>query len=101
MKRNIKVAKCRCFPGTIFPFPSCGPGRSEEHTSELQSPCNLVCRLLLEKKKITNNLITVNIHITTIYFHSLHRQRQYLFQELAAVFHLRMEPHHRWFCNII
>src|SRR5256885_4675920 len=25
-------------------------GRSEEHTSELQSPCNLVCRLLLEKK---------------------------------------------------
>src|SRR2546426_6730694 len=28
--------------------------RSEEHTSELQSPCNLVCRLLLEKK---NNLI--------------------------------------------
>src|SRR5256885_4777445 len=25
------------------------PGRSEEHTSELQSPCNLVCRLLLEK----------------------------------------------------
>src|SRR2546426_8937282 len=27
--------------------------RSEEHTSELQSPCNLVCRLLLEKKKDT------------------------------------------------
>src|SRR5256885_12485602 len=27
-----------------------GPRRSEEHTSELQSPCNLVCRLLLEKK---------------------------------------------------
>src|SRR5256885_6192449 len=30
---------------------SCGRLRSEEHTSELQSPCNLVCRLLLEKKK--------------------------------------------------
>src|SRR2546426_973061 len=29
--------------------------RSEEHTSELQSPCNLVCRLLLEKKKNTRN----------------------------------------------
>src|SRR5256885_2176677 len=29
-------------------------GRSEEHTSELQSPCNLVCRLLLEKKKKRN-----------------------------------------------
>src|SRR2546426_2165318 len=28
-----------------------GANRSEEHTSELQSPCNLVCRLLLEKKK--------------------------------------------------
>src|SRR5256885_10555497 len=28
-----------------------GHDRSEEHTSELQSPCNLVCRLLLEKKK--------------------------------------------------
>src|SRR5256885_14398000 len=28
-----------------------GRNRSEEHTSELQSPCNLVCRLLLEKKK--------------------------------------------------
>src|SRR5215467_1529814 len=28
--------------------------RSEEHTSELQSPCNLVCRLLLEKKKQPN-----------------------------------------------
>src|SRR5256885_7999128 len=28
-----------------------GDWRSEEHTSELQSPCNLVCRLLLEKKK--------------------------------------------------
>src|SRR5256885_2987040 len=27
-----------------------GPERSEEHTSELQSPCNIVCRLLLEKK---------------------------------------------------
>src|SRR2546426_3521039 len=29
--------------------------RSEEHTSELQSPCNLVCRLLLEKKKKKND----------------------------------------------
>src|SRR5256885_11021699 len=31
----------------------CASMRSEEHTSELQSPCNLVCRLLLEKKKKT------------------------------------------------
>src|SRR5256885_10591323 len=31
--------------------PGCITDRSEEHTSELQSPCNLVCRLLLEKKR--------------------------------------------------
>src|SRR5256885_11525398 len=31
--------------------------RSEEHTSELQSPCNLVCRLLLEKKKRAKSLV--------------------------------------------
>src|SRR5256885_3808427 len=31
-----------------------GDDRSEEHTSELQSPCNLVCRLLLEKKNHTD-----------------------------------------------
>src|SRR5256885_9798240 len=36
-------------PDTL-PNPSL-ESRSEEHTSELQSPCNLVCRLLLEKKK--------------------------------------------------
>src|SRR5256885_6872046 len=34
--------------------------RSEEHTSELQSPCNLVCRLLLEKKKNTHILYHVS-----------------------------------------
>src|SRR5256885_11792247 len=33
--------------------------RSEEHTSELQSPCNLVCRLLLEKKKQTHLIPTI------------------------------------------
>src|SRR2546426_2276419 len=35
--------------------------RSEEHTSELQSPCNLVCRLLLEKKKKTRQLLICTI----------------------------------------
>src|SRR5256885_9820734 len=34
-----------------FEHETCEIARSEEHTSELQSPCNLVCRLLLEKKK--------------------------------------------------
>src|SRR5256885_8003675 len=33
--------------------------RSEEHTSELQSPCNLVCRLLLEKKKTNTSAISL------------------------------------------
>src|SRR2546430_7738238 len=36
---------------------SCAPSRSEEHTSELQSQSNLVCRLLLEKKKETSALL--------------------------------------------
>src|SRR5256885_2896561 len=35
----------------VYSIPGQGSRRSEEHTSELQSPCNLVCRLLLEKKK--------------------------------------------------
>src|SRR5256885_5363798 len=38
--------------------------RSEEHTSELQSPCNLVCRLLLEKKKSTQNRASAQHHVT-------------------------------------
>src|SRR5256885_6048944 len=42
------------------------PIRSEEHTSELQSPCNLVCRLLLEKKKMPpNDLNSCRIPQTT------------------------------------
>src|SRR2546426_6345154 len=40
--------------------------RSEEHTSELQSPCNLVCRLLLEKKKKNNeNDVSGEEHVCT------------------------------------
>src|SRR5256885_11443174 len=51
-------SRCRRFPGCTRVSCRTRPGggsasrpRSEEHTSELQSPCNLVCRLLLEKKK--------------------------------------------------
>src|SRR5438876_7096295 len=40
------------------------PRRSEEHTSELQSPVHLVCRLLLEKKNIENNFI--NNHVQKV-----------------------------------
>src|SRR2546430_11251229 len=39
----------------------CGRRRSEEHTSELQSQSNLVCRLLLEKKKTTNTDHKLNV----------------------------------------
>src|ERR1039457_7400926 len=42
--KNVDVKKDTIAVNFVLP-------RSEEHTSELQSPCNLVCRLLLEKKK--------------------------------------------------
>src|SRR5256885_9608328 len=40
--------------------------RSEEHTSELQSPCNLVCRLLLEKKKNFNSTCICRVPKSTL-----------------------------------
>src|SRR3989454_3403639 len=40
--------------------------RSEEHTSELQSPCNLVCRLLLEKKKKNKKIHLLRVSIMMI-----------------------------------
>src|SRR5256885_7638709 len=47
--------------------------RSEEHTSELQSPCNLVCRLLLEKKNIVApELRIVPPPTNERYLHTLH-----------------------------
>src|SRR5256885_12061393 len=50
-----------------------GTVRSEEHTSELQSPCNLVCRLLLEKKK--KHLVIYSSHeVTCDQLPSLHHQ---------------------------
>src|SRR2546426_9360849 len=41
--------------------------RSEEHTSELQSPCNLVCRLLLEKKNMRVTSVVGDSHLFVIY----------------------------------
>src|SRR5688572_31857984 len=67
----------RTLPAPMVPpprrTPSCPPTRSEEHTSELQSQSNLVCRLLLEKKKNTkqpqqhptNKTITTHAPILT------------------------------------
>src|SRR5256885_322062 len=51
------VNRCAVSAGEVVAIHGAGPigvgaFRSEEHTSELQSPCNLVCRLLLEKKKL-------------------------------------------------
>src|SRR2546426_7419288 len=47
-------------------FPEVGVQlRSEEHTSELQSPCNLVCRLLLEKKKKNARIYLCPSHHTS------------------------------------
>src|SRR5256885_7304707 len=57
-RRGRSASPCRSPQGSprgSTPPPGCGVEprgeRSEEHTSELQSPCNLVCRLLLETKK--------------------------------------------------
>src|SRR5687767_15666960 len=52
-------AKPNCNP----PYVTDAQGRSEEHTSELQSLAYLVCRLLLEKKKKKNNIYIANIYL--------------------------------------
>src|SRR5256885_7678833 len=49
-------------------------GRSEEHTSELQSPCNLVCRLLLEKKNKVHHAPHPGRDHIPYAFHLLSRQ---------------------------
>src|ERR1039457_7020859 len=57
MQTNISVSNSNTTPSRSIRLNRSSPwqrsqcNRSEEHTSELQSPCNLVCRLLLEKKK--------------------------------------------------
>src|SRR5256885_13208873 len=49
--------------------------RSEEHTSELQSPCNLVCRLLLEKKKKVQSDNILHDYCRQHLLKHYHRQR--------------------------
>src|SRR2546426_7585546 len=53
--------------------PCCG--RSEEHTSELQSPCNLVCRLLLEKKKKENTTHSTRLRTLPSYARCTQRRK--------------------------
>src|SRR5205807_7104677 len=50
---RLLTRRFACSASTVTRIPE---SRSEEHTSELQSPCNLVCRLLLEKKKNINQI---------------------------------------------
>src|SRR5256885_11549333 len=59
------AAKSRTICGVASVEPSSETTRSEEHTSELQSPCNLVCRLLLEKKKKNTTQAMYNITSNT------------------------------------
>src|SRR2546430_17066828 len=59
LRRRRRCAWCRSSPARCRPY-RIGTGvdqRSEEHTSELQSQSNLVCRLLLEKKKTTSRTL--------------------------------------------
>src|SRR5205807_9680339 len=53
-RRSAKLEPMKPAPPVIRMLLFLISARSEEHTSELQSPCNLVCRLLLEKKKKKN-----------------------------------------------
>src|SRR5256885_6343572 len=53
----MRMSMSRAIAPTFVRTPRQRVCRSEEHTSELQSPCNLVCRLLLEKKKKNNNTL--------------------------------------------
>src|SRR5690242_21238784 len=61
--RSRRTSSTSC-PCTWPPRCRTRPGRSEEHTSELQSHVNLVCRLLLEKKKKINK---IHIGTTSMY----------------------------------
>src|SRR5256885_13219709 len=77
LKRRSRSSTCIFRPcsSTSFSWIRSSPesssrSRSEEHTSELQSPCNLVCRLLLEKKKQNHTAAethhTFNMHCTLL-----------------------------------
>src|SRR5256885_10033398 len=78
--------------------------RSEEHTSELQPPCNLVCRLLLEKKKINNYILTRLHHIVNqlddelcheFVVHNIHDTMLHsMFNVLHSLTTVLLEPQH-------
>src|SRR2546427_9088395 len=67
--RSIPASRSRLSVSSLAPS-----ARSEEHTSEVQSQTNLVCRLLLEKKK-KNNKNTLHLSYRTTHRETLHAQR--------------------------
>src|SRR5256885_9617830 len=75
-------------------------GRSEEHTSEPQSPCNLVCRLLLEKKKSTvpTNAVFVSRTSTAGFFLLLSMGQTLILPPFAPIRHdsARLAPSTPW-----
>src|SRR5205807_5722086 len=77
------VPRCRGMARQTPVSRGVSPGRSEEHTSELQSPCNLVCRLLLEKKK---KKIPSRLHNNTNYIYMAYSRN-------AVIVHITLSSH--------
>src|SRR5256885_6754023 len=69
-RRNVAGQQSRVVERDLSAAGACVLARSEEHTSELQSPCNLVCRLLLEKK--TTTALAIHDHPHIAYSHPPH-----------------------------
>src|SRR5256885_10825714 len=67
--RELRAAHERAGQGAGHEEHQLQEPRSEEHTSELQSPCNLVCRLLLEKKKTNYYILTMSYTVTVLLDH--------------------------------
>src|SRR6185369_17784563 len=72
-----RPSRCRPTCGSTSPWPRSWPwSRSEEHTSELQSHLNLVCRLLLEKKKQIKYLVEMTLpHQISSLYQTYHSRR--------------------------
>src|SRR5688572_32553587 len=68
-KKSCSIASVRSIgcPNSALPTTIWATRRSEEHTSELQSQSNLVCRLLLEKKKKQHNNLIRDIKIVLLH----------------------------------
>src|SRR5688572_31163777 len=67
LRRSVRVEHGPLFRARLTGRDAFVAPRSEEHTSELQSQSNLVCRLLLEKKKKQNIEQVYNVHEISVY----------------------------------